>query len=173
MLLWIAGARGYFYWVYVPLNFEMKILTVKFVLNGVQQEDMLFFEANNLRLNGNQRQFVLDYGGKKVRENCYIFEDNYYIVSMLLPVKICNNPSIESILPIIRDTEEGIGREDLLPFAIDPGGNPFYISIVASDYGNVYIDTLNSRGFAEPILKIANSFEEFINGLQPEDFTTR
>lgn len=72
------------------------------------------------------------------------------------------------MIPVIQDEDEGIGRNDLIPFATDPGGNPYYVSLGKNDYLSVYIDTISSRGYKEPILKIADSFEEFIDGLQPE-----
>jgi len=73
-------------------------------------------------------------------------------------------------LPALRDVEEGIGRNDLIPFAIDPGGNPFYVSIGNLDYNNVYLDRMSS-GYDNPLLKIADTFEQFIEGLRPEQYT--
>lgn len=147
----------------------MKILHIKYSLNEVKSDDLSFFSSIPITVPSNIKQFIFDYGGRKLLENCFITNSSYYIVSMFLPIKKCNNASIELILPAVQDEQEGIGRNDLIPFAIDPGGNPFYVSIGEGDYGNVYIDTITSRGFEEPILKIANSFEEFIDGLQPEE----
>lgn len=147
----------------------MKALHIKYSLNEVKSDDLSFFSSIPITVPSNIKQFIFDYGGSKLLENCFITNGSYYIVSMILPIKKCNNASIELILPAVQDEEEGIGRNDLIPFAIDPGGNPFYVSIGESDYGNVYIDTITSRGFEEPILKIATSFEEFVDSLQPED----
>ena len=144
----------------------MKTLQIKYILNENNANDESFFEA--ISIPDNIKQFILKYGGSKVAQNCFTSNNSYYIVSLILPIKKCNNPSIELILPAVQDESEGINRKDLIPFAIDPGGNPFYVSIGGEDYGAVYIDTITSRGYEEPILKIADSFEEFIDGLQPE-----
>ena len=80
---------------------------------------------------------------------------------------INRNASIELILPAVKDPEV-IGRNDLIPFGIDPGGRPFYFSVGESDNGCVFYDVWG-LGSEEPIRKIADSFEEFIDGLQKDE----
>lgn len=145
----------------------MKKLNIKFTFTNVEDEDFDFLISNGLTINEDIKQFLKNYGGKKIVENCFSFGETYYIISMVLPIKINQNPSIELILPALRDIDEGIGRNDLVPFGIDPGGNPFYVSIGKLDYSNVYLDRMSS-GYDSPILKIADTFEQFIEGLQPE-----
>jgi hypothetical protein len=108
--------------------------------------------------------FLLDYNGADTKECVFI---DKYIVNNFLPLLKNRNASIELILPAVRSKEEEISRDDLIPFAIDPGGRPYYFSIGEEDYGNVYIDRMGA-GHKNPLLKIAESFEEFINGLEPE-----
>ena len=76
--------------------------------------------------------------------------------------------SVEDLLPWIRDEEFMIGRHDLIPFAFDSGSHPFLVSIGGDDKGVVYFSIV---GFGEekPLRKLADSFEEFINGLKSEE----
>lgn len=111
--------------------------------------------------------FILQYNGSGVEEWIYTNKTNY-VINSFLPLKLDKNSSVEQFLPFIRDKEEGIGRDDLIPFAIDPGGRPFLVSIGSNDERVVYYSTVG-MGEETPIRKIANSFEEFINGLQTEE----
>jgi hypothetical protein len=104
--------------------------------------------------------FFLKYNGSEVKESS--FKDKY-VINNILPLLLGRNASVELILPALRNPSEGIRREDLIPFAIDPGGRPFYVSINDKDRG-VYIDRM-STGHPMPILKISEDFDEFIDGL--------
>lgn len=112
--------------------------------------------------------FLREYNGAETEEHIYSSDNIKYVVNNFLPLLENRNASIEQILPVVRDEEEDIGRSDLIPFAIDPGGRPYYVSIGNNDYSSVYIDRIG-MGYSNPLLKIADSFEEFINGLRPEN----
>ena len=144
----------------------MRELTIEQLFVNISKEDILLFEKNfSIVLPEYLRTFFLKYNGARTKE--YKFHNEVdYLVSSFLPLLENRNASVELILPAIRDEEEGIGRYDLIPFATDPGGRPFYVAIGGDDVGVVYYDLI---GFAsnEPLRKIASSFEEFIDGLQP------
>ena len=128
-------------------------------------ETLLDFQMNNsLTLPGYLIDFFINYNGSETKECLF---DTKYIVNNFLPLLKERNASVELILPALTNPDEGICRKDLIPFAIDPGGRPFYVSIGVLDNGSVFIDRIG-MGHKTPLLKIADSFEEFINGLQPE-----
>ncbi|SDG26741.1 SMI1/KNR4 family protein [Chitinophaga filiformis] len=145
----------------------MKKLTIKFKFDGVDtstNEISLFERKYHVIFPDYLKAFLLIYGGTRVEENKYLTQ---YTVSNFLPLLENRNASIEMILPVVRDEEEGVGRNDLIPFATDPGGRPFYVSTGESDKGCVYYDVFGLVADT-PVRKIADTFEEFINKLEKE-----
>ncbi|CAM3139271.1 SMI1/KNR4 family protein [Flavobacterium frigoris] len=143
----------------------MRHLTIDSSFIPLNKDEIELFElANNVVLPNYLKDFFVKYNGAKILEAFY--GDQYYI--SFLPLLKNRNASVELILPAVRDEEEGIGRNDLIPFATDPGGRPFYVSIGSNDEGVIYYD-LVGLGDDEPLRKITNSFEEFINGLKTEE----
>jgi len=144
----------------------MKKLTIERLFKPITEHDIVSFQSrNNITLPPYLQDFFIHYNGASTKEHRF-FNDISYLVTAFIPlIKNEFDTSVEDILPAIRDEEEGIGRSDLIPFGTDPGGRPFYVSIGSKDYGNVYYD-LVGLGESQPLRKIANSFEEFINGLQ-------
>jgi hypothetical protein len=71
---------------------------------------------------------------------------------------------------LIKDSKgpEFYDRNDMLSFAFDPGGIPYFIAIGESIYGEVYYGVLG-LGEKETIRKIAPAFKELINGLQKDE----
>jgi hypothetical protein len=142
----------------------MRDLTIEKLFIPISKEDILFFENKfSVLLPEYLQNFFLKYNGARTKEHRFHNEVDY-IVNSFLPLLENRNASVELILPAVRDEEEGIGRYDLIPFATDPGGRPFYIAIDGNDEGVVYYDLIG-MAFHEPLRKIANSLEEFINGL--------
>ena len=143
----------------------MRKLIIKQFFTEVSDAEIAEFEAmNDIVFPEFFKAFIKDYNGSKVYENCF---QGKYIISNFLPLKKNRNASIELIMPAIKSEEEGIGRDDLIPFAIDPGGRPYLFSVGKNDFGQVYIDRM-SAGYQDPLLKIADSFEQFIQGLERE-----
>ncbi|KUJ60596.1 hypothetical protein AR687_17650 [Flavobacteriaceae bacterium CRH] len=145
----------------------MRHLTIESSFIPVNKDKIERFElANNIVLPNYLKDFFVKYNGASIKE--YIYNNNVdYIINSFLPLLKNRNASVELILPAVQDEDEGIGRNDLIPFATDPGGRPFYVSIGSNDEGVIYYD-LVGLGDDEPLRQIANSFEEFINGLQEE-----
>ena len=69
------------------------------------------------------------------------------------------------MVQFINTPAEELTRKDLIRFVIDPGGRPLYVSIFGGECGKVFYDRM-ALGFEEPLIQIANSFEEFIDGLE-------
>lgn len=145
----------------------MKDLTIEFKFDGVAtstDEISAFEKKYDVIFPDYFKAFLLTYGGTIIEESKYLSQ---YTVNVILPLLENRNASIEMILPVVRDEEEGVGRNDLIPFATDPGGRPFYVSIGESDNGCVYYDVIGmvSEG---PVRKIADSFSAFINSLRKD-----
>lgn len=60
-------------------------------------------------------------------------------------------------------------KRKLVPFAFDPGGWHFCLSFDESDYGAIIVNRWTDHLPEEQFLKIADSFEDFINGLKREE----
>ena len=54
----------------------------------------------------------------------------------------------------------------MLPFAFDPGGWHFCLCLEKEYYGSIFVNRWTDHSREEQFLKIANNFEEFINGLE-------
>ena len=63
--------------------------------------------------------------------------------------------------------EKGWGL--FLPFAFDPGGWHFCLNMDEKDYGAIFINRWTDHLPEDQFVKIADSFEEFIDGLKRED----
>lgn len=68
-------------------------------------------------------------------------------------------------------TTEFVGsyKRKLVPFAFDGGGWHFCLCLDESDHGAIYINRWTDHLPEEQFLKIAESFQDFINGLQKEE----
>lgn len=60
-------------------------------------------------------------------------------------------------------------KRKLIPFAHDPGGWHFCLCMDEEDHGAIFINRWTDHLPEEQFLKIANSFEEFIDGLRREE----
>lgn len=144
----------------------MKKLTIEDFFVPITKEDINKFEKeNNMIMPNYLRKFFFMYNGASIKE-C-IYKTNYIVNSFLPLLKLEYRSSVEDFLPWVRDDEFLIGRIDLIPFTIDPGGIPCLVSIGGSDEGAVYYSAVGLD--EKPLRKIADSFEEFIDGLKSEE----
>jgi hypothetical protein len=60
------------------------------------------------------------------------------------------------------------GWRKMLPFGYDPGGWHFCLCMEDDSYGAIFINRWTDHASEEQFLKIADSFEEFINGLEKD-----
>ena len=146
----------------------MKKLTIEDFFVPITEKDIKLFEKrNNLVLPNYLADFFLNYNGTTTKECIYSCKVDY-IVNSFLPLLKNKITSVENFLLWIRDEEFLIKRFDLIPFATDPGNHPFLVSIGGEDEGVVYFSIVGF-GEDEPLRKLADSFEEFINGLKSEN----
>lgn len=105
-------------------------------------------------------KFLLEYADTSILENTFIDNSGLkWIVS-----NFWNYPNIYGLS--IEFQENGLGKK--IAFGHDEGGWSFCLSLDDADYNSVYIYRFTDHLPEEAFLKIADSFEEFINGLQPE-----
>ena len=106
----------------------------------------------------NVREYIKRYGGNSILE-CY-FTDNKGLEWELNQF----NLFIDLFKLTKEFKEKGWGLK--VPFAYDPGGWHFCLSFDKETYGKVLINRWTDHLPEEQFLIIADSFEEFINGLQ-------
>jgi len=143
----------------------MRNLTIKQCNISITIKEIKLFEKeNNILLPNYLREFFLKYNASKINE---CFHGNQYWIEVLPLLKNKFDTSVEDFLPWIRNPEFLIGRYDIIPFAINQGGTPFMVSIGGEDKGVVYFSAV---GLDEnPLRKLADSFEKFIDGLHSEE----
>lgn len=143
----------------------MKTLTITCQESVPTLQDVKDFqETFNLELPDHFVQFLLQYAGASTKE-CIHKGSN--VVSDFLPFHSAHNSYIALYMPYIRNPEYH-GRNDLVPFAVDPGGKPFFFSMGKEDYGVIYADRMGV-GFNPPVSRLADSLEEFIDALEPDE----
>jgi hypothetical protein len=112
-------------------------------------------------LTTNFREFIKEFAGQGTDE-C-IFKDKYNQVWIITNF---NNYS-----DIYNLTEEFInaGYGNMIPFGYDPGGWHFCLCMDKKDLNSIYINRWTDHLPKDQFLRISDSFEEFIDGLQKEN----
>jgi hypothetical protein len=120
------------------------------------------FEQNqNLTICDEFKYFILNYQGSKVKEILFFDkQNNLYILNAFF--------SFAEMELLYMEFFDKYNRK-LIPFAYDPGGWHFCLCMDEDDFGAIYINRWTDHLPNEQFLKIANSFEEFINGLKSEE----
>lgn len=99
--------------------------------------------------------FLIKYDNSIVEETYYMKEPSFKeIISLEL---------LDSIL----EGHDYYGIIGYIPFAIDGGGWDYNVSITPETYGQVWVNEFDS-GEENTMKFVANSFEDFINGLESE-----
>ncbi len=142
----------------------MKLLNKKYVGKPSTKEDINVLE-NILgeRIPLNFKEFLLEFANCSIKENLYPKNNQLYIVNDFLP--ICNGD-----INIVDLTSEFIGTygRKYIPFAFDPGGWHFCLCLDETDYNTVFINRWTDDFDDGQFLKIADSFDSFIDGLLTE-----
>ena len=107
------------------------------------------------------RLFLEKQNPKSTIERSIIKGDNEYIIFNWLPLSENDELSLASTFEWTKDLLEG----KYLAFALDAGDWLFVISINQKDYGQVFFCRPDQE--LNEITKLADSFEEFIDMLQP------
>jgi hypothetical protein len=112
----------------------------------------------------NFKEVLRKYAGLNVYENVF-FDNNQNIWSLGA------FDNFTTIYELTKEFKEKYHRK-LIPFAYDGGGWHFCLSFDADTFGKIIINRWTDHLPEEQFLVIANSFEEFINGLKREDEIT-
>lgn len=107
------------------------------------------------------KNIMANYGGLAIYERYYRDKDNN-----LWELGAFDN--FTSIYELTKEFLEKYNRK-LIPFAYDPGGWHFCLSFNKETYGKIIINRWTDHLPEDQFLVIANSFEEFINGLKTEE----
>jgi len=120
----------------------------------------------NVKIPANLTEFLKLYSGASVAENTYlnIERGTYYTISYICELYSEFNPSIEKLI---------IGNQfyeylEWIPLGIDHGGWVFNLSTAHDKFGQVWVNKFDS-GDENPFEFVANSLEDFINGLRTEE----
>ena len=111
------------------------------------------------------REILVKYAGLSVLENIYKDDNN-------TEWELRTFDYVASIVDLTKEfIEAGWGKK--VPFAFDPGGWHFCLSFDKETYGKVLVNRWTDHSPEDQFIVIANSFEEFINGLKerPEELT--
>ncbi len=130
---------------------------------SIKKEDIDIFEKkHNVSFTEKFINFLITYKGGRTKERIFFHNEIEYSISSFLTLSNDKNDCIEKIYLATKMSDEdgGLDRSDLIPFATDGGGNPFYLSL----QGSVFY----CRLWSNKLTKLTDSFEEFIDGLQPE-----
>jgi cell wall assembly regulator SMI1 len=106
--------------------------------------------------------FLQKYGGTSTKE--VVYSDSFW-VNYFLPL---NSDISASIVSLLEGYRTNYNQNNWIPFAIDSGGWSFCIALKEDIKGQIWIDKFDS-GDENPFEFVANSFEEFINGLRTEE----
>lgn len=105
-------------------------------------------------------EFYLQYNGIECYLSQYIKEDTFYQVQDFFPIHCSFTHSLPVVETLIEwDRMDGFVPTNMIPFAVDPGGDSYYCD---STSGGIYI--IRSDEIDDPI-KICNTFTEFLSEL--------
>jgi len=140
----------------------MKQLTSNSTPKGLNDNEVFDFQRkHDIELPKYFLDFVRKYGGTSTQEAG--FEDSYW-VNFFLPFSSSKTASVTAVFETYVIEQN---TKSWLPFATDPGGWVFCISLEKNTEGQVWIDKFDS-GDENQFDFVCSSFEQFINGLQPE-----
>jgi cell wall assembly regulator SMI1 len=106
--------------------------------------------------------FLQKYGGTCTKE--VVYSDAFW-VNFFLPLKSENGASIISLM---EGQRINYNDNSWIPFAIDSGGWSFCIAQKENIKGQIWVEKFDG-GDENPFEFVANSFEDFINGLRTEE----
>jgi SMI1-KNR4 cell-wall len=139
----------------------MRVLTKKKQLNDGQIEflqNILGKEFPNYMI-----EFLKEYAETAVEESRFTNNKNKaFYISMF-----CTNRMIYDYIKELQS--ENFGQ--FIPFAVDDGGYVFCLSLNEKNFGNVLLYQTDNgyESEAEAFVLVADTFEEFINGLESRE----
>jgi len=135
--------------------------------NEINDDLILEFELKyNIKFPEYLIEFLKKYSGCTTVEDTYINPNFniFYTVSYFCELYSDYNPSIQKLT----EGNKFYHYENWIPFATDPGGWVFNISISQNNMGEIWINKFDSSE-ENPFEFVAPSFENFIDGLKTEE----
>ena len=132
------------------------------VIDRIQDGEFSFIEKElNIQLPEILKDYLKKYGGMNIVENTFYTKDkkDFQLGQFLM---------FDEILNLSKEFLREYHRR-LVPFAFDGGGWHFCLSFDEETYGKIIINRWTDYLPEEQFLIIADSFEEFINGLKTEE----
>ena len=144
---------------------EMKILTIEETAEIPSEKELTtFFKNNNINIPDDYFHFLLTQNPYTIEEVIYNLNGKVYVFQEFSPFDSANEYSLQNS---IKECSEMLENK-YISFANDPAGNLYVLRIINdSNFGKVYFFRLDSES-TENIPLLANSFSEFINGLEEE-----
>jgi hypothetical protein len=145
----------------------MKKLTIKLRHKNIQQvsaddvQSLQNFVFGTSPIMESFVDFLNEYQGAKVNE--FLFTDQNgttWVMGFIM--------KFSEILTLTEEFKSVNVQNSFVPFASDAGGWHFCICAGDVNYGAIYINRWTDHTPEKAFLKIANSLEEFVNGLSPE-----
>ena len=124
-------------------------------------------EQLNFRFPESMRQFYLSHNGGVPHPNCFQLDDDYWQVNEFLPIKFGRKGSLfeDTYNRLVTEGQDFFPR-DLVPFAVDPGGDVFCFRISSGDVGAIYCWVAENHATPETAtVRLAESFESFLEQL--------
>jgi len=147
----------------------MKQLTIKEDLKRTSSLNDIIILENVLKIKFplNLKELIIQYEGCTVEENVFFSEK----VSSFFPINqflyLCESHIGGASIEAIYNGHFKDGITEFIPFAIDPGGWDYNISINQKSFGEIWLNPFDNGN--QEYSFVASSLEEFINGLISED----
>jgi hypothetical protein len=140
----------------------MKNLTKQYEVIDATNDDNILLDKIILNTSLKDfKQFVIKYQSAKVYEIIFFDKKNeMWILNAFF--------NMQEMIQLFDELKNAHNR-NVFPFAFDPGGWHFCLSLDESDFGAIIVNRWTDHLPEEQFLKIADSLEEFINGLKRED----
>lgn len=141
---------------------EIKIIESVELANN---QAILDFEMNEgIIIPKSLKVFWGNYNPVYIEKNVFFKDGEKYFLDRFFPFSDQYELSFQSVFNMLK---EYLGN-DYLSFANDSGDWQFLISINQSSLGEIFLCRMDEV-IPDSLISLANSFEEFINGLKTED----
>lgn len=122
-----------------------------------------FAQDNSIKLPENLKNFILNYNPITVEETLYSVNGNTYMLNGFYPFGFTEGLTLQKAYQNMKEIYE----DKYIAFADDPGGWEYVIALKEEDYGKVYLCRMDEE-LEDGLVKLADSFANFINGLHIE-----
>lgn len=123
-----------------------------------------FEKIKQLEIPNELQEFWIKYNAIYLKNNIYLSDGNKYYLDRFYPFDKNYELSFQYVYENLKDYLQ----DSYLAFANDCGDWQYVISINTDSYGCIFFCRMDDM-IPDSLVKIANNFEEFIDGLQAEE----